>query len=124
MKEEQKTLAQQSSGLIVVQKLYSFMKRLYKPFNNFPKREWGIGGCVTEIRSSIASAIEHLSRGNAIKSKRIFHFSEADGHLHRLSVFLTFSRDNRFLSYRFFEELDKDLTSIKRMVSALIKSSK
>lgn len=61
--------------------------------------------------------------GNSVKSKRLTYLQDADGHLQVLKTLFKLSKQRRYISVMYYEEVDLRLTEINKLLSAYIRSS-
>lgn len=95
--------------------------KIYPVLMNFPKAE-KFSLC-QEIKNNFFQLLTHISLGNSVKSKRKTYLQEADGYLQTLKVLVKLSKKRKYISEGFFREVDLELTTINKMLSAYIRAS-
>lgn len=110
-----------ANDLIVYKKTEELLYKIYPRLINFPKSE-KFSLCQS-IKNSFFELLKYIALGNSVKSKRTIYLQEADGHLQVLKVLFKLSKQRRYISVRFFEEIDLRLTEINKLLSAYIRSS-
>ena len=95
--------------------------KVYPALVNFPKSE-KFSLCES-IKNNFFQILTHISLGNSVKSKRRTYLQEADGYLQTLKVLMKLSRQRKYISKGFYREIDLELTTINKMLSAYIKAS-
>lgn len=97
--------------------LYTFYPRLI----NYPKSE-KFALC-ENIKTCFFELLKYISLANSVKSKRLSYLQEADGHLQVLKVLMKLSKQRKYISQGFFNNIDIELTEINRMLVGYIKST-
>ncbi len=111
-----------ANDLIVYRKTEELLYKVYPRLINFPKAEKF--GLSQNIKENFFCMLKFISLGNSVKSKRITYLQEADGHLQVLKVLMKLSKQRKYISKGFFEEIDLLLTEINKLLSGYIKSVK
>ncbi len=111
-----------ATDLVVYKKAEELLYKVYPKLINYPKSE-KFSLCQS-IKDNFFSLLKFISLGNSVKSKRTTYLQEADGHLQVLKVLIKLSKQRKYISIGFFEDVDLRLTEINRMLSAYIRSSK
>jgi len=96
--------------------LYKIYPRLFK----YPKSE-KFSLCQS-IKNTFFNLLTYISLGNSVKSKRKTYLQEADGYLQSLKVMVKLSKQRKYISVGFFQEIDLELTEINKMLSGFIRS--
>jgi four helix bundle protein len=76
------------------------------------------------IKQAMYEVLKFISLGNSVRSKRLTYLQEADGHLQILKVLIKLSKQRKYISVGFFEDVDLELTEINKMLSGYIRSVK
>lgn len=97
------------------------MYDVYPRLVNFPKSE-KFSLCQS-IKDNFFQLLKFISMGNSVKSKRLVYLQEADGHLQVLKTLIKLSKQRKYISQSYFEEVDLRLTEINKLLSTCIKST-
>jgi four helix bundle protein len=110
--------------LKVWQKAYDLTLKIYKITTNFPKEElFGLTSQIRRSASSIAANIaEGCGRGGDVDFARFLQM--AMGSASELEYHLLLSRGLNYLDQSDYEDLNKQLIDVKRMLATLIKKLK
>lgn len=97
------------------------MYNVYPRLINYPKAE-KFALCQS-IKDNFFQFLKYISLGNSVKSKRLTYLQDADGHLQVLKTLFKLSKQRKYISVAYYEEVDLRLTEINKLLSAYIKSS-
>lgn len=111
-----------ATDLIVYKKAEELLYKIYPKLINYPKSE-KFSLCQS-IKDNFFDLLKFISLGNSVRSKRTTYLQEADGHLQVLKVLIKLSKQRKYISIGFFEDVDLRLTEINKLLSAYIRSSK
>ena len=108
--------------LQVWQKAYQLCLAIYKRTNSFPKEERF--GITSQIRRAAVSIPSNIAEGYCSKTTKeyIQALYIAYGSVCELETQILLSSDLGYMSAEDFEQLQKDLGDIERMLKGLIKS--
>ena len=67
--------------------------------------------------------LTYISLGNSVKSKRTVYLQQADGYLQTLKTLFKLSKQRKYISVPFWEDVDLRLSEINKLLSAYIRSS-
>lgn len=107
--------------LIVYKKTEELLYNVYPRLANYPKSE-KFSLC-QDIKHNFYDLLKFISLGNSVKSKRTVYLQQADGHLQTLKTLFKLSKQRKYISVGYFEEVDLRLSEINRLLSAYIRSS-
>jgi hypothetical protein len=111
-----------ATDLIIYRKTEELLYKIYPRLVNYPKAE-KFSLC-QNIKENFFGLLKFISMGNSVKSKRLTYLQEADGHLQVLKVLIKLSKQRKYISQGFFQEVDLLLTEINKLLSGYIKSTK
>jgi len=94
--------------------------KVYPKIINYPKSE-KFSLCQS-IKDNFFDLLKSISLANSVKSKRLLYSQEADGHLQVLKVLIKLSKQRKYISVGFFQEIDLELTEINKLLSGYIRS--
>ena len=97
------------------------MYNVYPRLINFPKAE-KFSLCQS-IKENFFELLKYISLGNSVKSKRLTYLQDAGGHLQVLKTLIKLSKQRKYISVAYYEEVDLRLTEINKLLSSYIKSS-
>lgn len=108
--------------LDVWKKAITLVTTIYKTTSTYPQTE--IYGITSQIRRSAVSIPSNIAEGAARNSKKEFnHFLAISlGSLSELETQLIISENLKFITQEQFEELEKSLIDIRKMLIGLKKS--
>jgi len=108
--------------LDVWKKAITLVTAIYKTTSTYPQTE--IYGITSQIRRSAVSIPSNIAEGAARNSKKEFnHFLAISlGSLSELETQLIISKNLEFITQEQFEELEKSLIDIRKMLIGLKKS--
>lgn len=107
-------------NLKVFKRTEELLNKIYPRLANYPKSE-KFALC-QDIKRDFFGLSRNISLGNSVKSKRLEYLQTADGYLQDLKLAIRLSRNRKYISIAFFEEIDLELTEINKMLSGYIKS--
>lgn len=107
--------------LIVYKKAEELLYNIYPRLTKYPKSE-KFGLC-QDIKNNFFDLLKYISLGNSVRSKRTVYLQEADGHLQTLKTLIKLSKQRKYISVGYFEEVDLRLSEINKLLSAYIRSS-
>lgn len=107
--------------LEVFKRTEELLNKIYPVLINFPNAE-KFSLC-SEIKHNFYKLLSYISLGNSVKSKRRTYLQEADGYLQVIKVLIRLSLRRKYISKGFYREVDLELTTINKMLSAYIKVS-
>ena len=107
--------------LIVWQKAFRLVARVYECCRDFPKHE--IYGLLGQVRRAAVSVPSNIAEGTARSTRKEYgHFLDmAMGSLFELQTHLLLAQELKYLSKEAFEGLDDAGREIERMLSAMIR---
>ena len=108
--------------LKVFRKTEDLLYKVYPALVNYPKHEKF--ALVNDIRVTFFKLLSFISQANSVKSKRKIYLQEADGHLQVLKIQIKLSKQRRYISVGFFNEVDLRLSEINKLLSGYIRSAK
>jgi len=108
--------------LLVYRKTEDLLYKVYPVIINYPKSEKF--SLADKIKVGFIDLLKSISLGNSVKSKRKQHLQEADGYLQVLKVLMKLSKQRKYISVGFFEEMDLRLSEINKLLSGYIRSAK
>lgn len=108
--------------LDVYRRTEELLYKIYPKLINFPKAEKY--ALCQNIKQTIYELLKYISLGNSVRSKRLTYLQEADGHLQLLKVLIKLSKQRKYISVGYFEDMDLELTEINKMLSGYIRSAK
>ena len=110
--------------LIVWQKSFDFVKKVYKATEAFPKTE--IYGLTSQIRRAVVSVPSNIAEGFVRRHRKEFSqfISIACGSGAELETQLMLSKELGFLSDNDFSDLDSLLQEIMKMLNVLLSKLK
>ena len=111
-----------ATDLVVYVKTEELLYKVYPSLVNYPKSE-KFSLCES-IKQNFFAMLKFISLGNSVKSKRFTFLQEADGHLQVLKVLMKLSKQRKYISRGFYEDVDLRLTEINKLLSGYIKSSR
>ncbi len=105
--------------LIVWQKSFELVKKIYKITENFPKSE--IYGLTSQVRRASVSIPSNIAEGFVRKHKKEFSqfISIAFGSGAELETQLLLSKELKFITDKDFNEIDGLLQEIMKMLNSL-----
>ena len=106
--------------LTVYKKTEELLYKIYPRLANYPKSE-KFSLCQS-VKDNFFDLLKCISLGNSVRSKRKVYLQEADGHLQVLKVLMKLSKQRRYISVKFFREIDLELTEINKLLSGYIRS--
>lgn len=95
--------------------------RVYPALRNFPVAEKY--SLCSMIKENFLESLRFMSLASSVKSRRMQYLQEAEATIQHLNTLLRFSRNQKYISKGFFEDIDLKMTEIKRMLSGWIKST-
>ena len=96
------------------------MYRIYPAIKNFPKAEkYALS---QTLKNSFFDILKNISLANKVRSKRVYYAQGADGDLQTLKVLIKLSYREKYISKKFFKDIDLELTEIGKMIGGFIKS--
>ncbi len=110
-----------ATDLKVYRKTEDLLYKVYPRLINYPKAE-KFSLCHS-IKTGFYEVLKNISLGNSVKSRRKTYLQEADGHLQTLKTLMKLSKQRKYISERFFREIDLELTEINMMLSGYIRSA-
>ncbi len=110
------------SDLKVYRRSEELLYKVYPRLKNYPKSE-KFSLC-QNIKDNFFNLMRCISLGNSVKSKRMQYLQEADGYLQVLKVLMKLSKQRRYISIGFYQDIDLELTEINKLLSGYIKSAK
>ena len=108
-------------NMLCYSKLEHLYYRVYPALKNFPVSE-KYSLCV-HIKDCFLGALKSMSLGNSVKSKRKQYLQEAEAELQHLGVLVRFSRNQKYISKGFFEDIDTALSEVKALLSGWLKQT-
>lgn len=108
--------------LDVYRKTEELLYKIYPKLIKYPKSE-KFALC-QNIKQSMYEVLKYISLGNSVRSKRLTYLQEADGYLQVIKVLMKLSRQRKYISVGYFEDIDLELTEINKMLSGYIRSAK
>ncbi|MDY0235055.1 MAG: four helix bundle protein [Gudongella sp.] len=94
---------------------------VYPRLSNYPKSE---KFCLcSDIKNAFFEILTNISLGNSVRSKRTIYLQTADGYLQKLKTLFKLSKQRKYISVQFWEEVDIRLSEINKLLSAYIRSS-
>ncbi len=102
-------------------KTEELLYHIYPRLSNYPKSE-KFSLC-NDIKQTFFELLSNISLGNSVKSKRTAYLQQADGYLQKLKTLFKLSRQRKYISVPFWEDIDLRLSEINRLLSAYIRSS-
>ncbi len=108
-------------NMLCYSKLEHLYYRVYPALKNFPVAE-KYSLCV-HIKDCFLGALKSMSLGNSVKSKRKQYLQEAEAELQHLGVLVRFSRNQKYISKGFFEDIDTALSEVKALLSGWLKQT-
>ncbi len=112
---------QLEQGLLVLKKVEQMLYKIYPRLKNFPKSE-KFSLC-ERIKEACFDMYKSISLGSTVKSKRKVYLQEADGHLQILKILIKLANNQKYISHRFYKEIDLDMTEINKLLSGFIRSA-
>ena len=108
--------------LIVWQKAHTVALAIYRETASFPRDE--MYGLTSQMRRSASSVPTNIAEGSARDGHREFHqfLAIALGSAAELEYQILLSKDLGYLTVAKFDELDKNIAEVKRMLVALKRS--
>lgn len=110
-----------TDNLKIYRKAENLTYKIYPSLRNFPKSE-KFSLC-QEIKLHLFHLMSRISLANTVKSKRKTYLQEVDGYLENLRVILRLSRQQRYISKSFYEDLDLSMSEIKAMLVGWLKAT-
>jgi four helix bundle protein len=113
---------QDFKNLSVWEKSHLLAIAVYQATSTFPKAE--VYGLTSQMRSACVSIPANIAEGCGRQSDADFgHFLQiALGSTHELQYYFLLAHDLKFLNDNNYESLDSQVTEVKRMLIALIKT--
>ena len=108
-------------NMLCYSKLEHLFYRVYPALKNFPVAEKYVL-CV-HIKDCFLNALKSMSLGNSIKVKRKQYLQEAEAELQHLGFLIRFSRNQKYISKGFFEDIYTALSEVKSLLSGWIKQT-
>ena len=110
--------------LIVWQEAMNLVEMVYLQTKSFPKEE--IYGLTTQIRRAAISIPANIAEGNGRKTRKEYlqFLSIANGSMKELETHLLIAERIRFLAKEMAEQLQTQLNTVGRLLTALRKSLK
>ncbi len=106
--------------LKLYRKTEELLYKIYPKIINYPKSE-KFSLCQS-IKQNFFDLLKNISLANSVKSKRLIYLQEADGHLQVLKVLVKLSKQRKYISVGYFQEIDLELTEINKLLSGYIRS--
>ena len=105
--------------LIVWQKSFELVKKIYRITENFPKSE--VYGLTSQMRRAVVSIPSNIAEGFVRKHKKEFSqfISIAFGSGAELETQILLSKELKFITDKDFHELDSLLQEIMKMLNSL-----
>lgn len=107
--------------LLVWQKSHFFALAIYQITRTFPREE--IYGLTSQMRRCSISVPSNISEGcGRLSDKELAHFLViASGSASELDYQLMLSKDLLYIDFQVYEQLNQNLTEIRKMLNAFIK---
>lgn len=110
----------QRDSLILYAKVEALFFQVYPTFRNYPKAEKH--GLCLQIKQCFVSLLEKIGIAKEVPSKRKVACQEAAGLLQNLVTLFRLSRNQKYISKGFFEDVDLRVTEIKKILVGFMKS--
>lgn len=107
--------------MLVYRKSEELLYKVYPRLIKYPKAEKF--ALAQQIKETFYGLLKSISLGNSVRSKRMQYLQEADGYLQILKVLFKLSKQRKYISIGFFEEVDLELTDINKLLSGYIRST-
>ena len=104
--------------MIVYRKAEDLLYNVYPRLINYPKAE-KFALCES-IKDNFFNLLKYISLGNSVKSKRLTYLQDADGHLQVLKTLFKLSKQRKYISVAYYEDVDLRLTEINKLLSSYI----
>ena len=94
---------------------------IYPRLSNYPKSE-KFSLC-HDIKHCFFELLSYISLANSVRSKRTVYLQQADGYLQKLKTLFKLSKQRKYISVQFWEDVDLRLSEINKLLSGYIRSS-
>src|SRR5680860_1131651 len=108
-------------SLILYAKIEALFFQVYPTFKNYPKAEKH--GLCQHMKTGFIRLLEAVGLAKEVPSKRRTALQEAAGHIQNLVTMFRLSRNQRYISRGFFDQVDLKITEIKKILVGFMKSS-
>lgn len=107
--------------LLIYKKVELLLNRIYPALKNYPQAEKYV--LCAEIKKAFINLMKYIMLANKVKSKRQYYQEEADAYLQTCKILMKLSYDQKYISAGFYEDIDKDLAEIGKMLAGWIKNT-
>lgn len=107
--------------MLCYSKLEHLFHRVYPALRNFPVAEKF--ALSQQIKIGFLNSLRGMQLANAVKSKRKDYLFEVEGELLHLNVIFRLSRNQKYISKGFFQDIDESLTEIKILLKGWIRQT-
>ena len=107
--------------MLCYSKLEHLFHRVYPALRNFPVAEKF--ALSQQIKIGFLNSLRGMQLANAVKSKRKDYLFEVEGELLHLNVIFRLSRNQKYISKGFFQDIDEALTEIKILLKGWIRQT-
>ena len=107
--------------LIIYRKSEDLAAKLHSRFKHFKREDQK--EIAKEMKRATYDLLTNISLAHSVKSKRLFYSQKADAQLHRLQALVMLAKKQRNISLKLHDSISADISELKRMNSAYIRSS-
>lgn len=108
-------------SLILYAKIEALFFQVYPTFKNYPKIE--AHGLCRQMKKCFVKLLESVGQAKEVPSKRKTHLQESAGYMQNLVTLFRLSRNQRYISKGFFDQVDLKVTEIKKILVGFMKSA-
>lgn len=111
-----------SDSLILYSKIEALFFQVYPTFKNYPKAEKH--GLCLQIKNTFIELLEAVATAKEVPSLRFKSSQEAAARTQNLVTLYRLSRQERYISKGFFEQIDLKITEIKKILVGFMQSAR
>lgn len=109
------------NSLILYAKIEALFFQVYPTFKNYPKAEKH--GICRHLKECFVRLLESVGQAKEVPSKRKAYLQESAGYIQNLVTLFRLSRNERYISLGFFEQIDLKITEVKKILAGFMKSA-
>ena len=111
----------QPDSLILYARIESLFFQVYPTFKNYPKSEKH--GLCLQIKERFVHLLDRVAHAKEVPSRRKQALQEAAAHVQALVSLYRLSRNQRYISTGFYEQVDLKITEIKKILAGFLKAA-
>lgn len=112
----------QHDSLILYSKIEALFFQVYPTFKNYPKAEKH--GLCLQIKGTFVRLLESVATAKEVPSLRVKASQQAAALTQNLVTLYRLSRNERYISRAFFEQIDLKITEIKKILVGFMRSTR